>query len=601
MMKSPLAYNSPAPSLTEIESRIASGAKDLPALKMAILRNITIEPIEPYIKYHAFCSNWKAETLFGQYDNIVQEALETGGIIQPDTDIIWIFQRLEKCSPDLTHHFSSLSKNEIDLEIDRIIALSDTILKGIRCKTAAPILWQAFEPLLFPSAGILDSLSMNGQNTVISRLNTSLKTKLQSFPGCYYVDIPLCLARVGFNQFYDFRYWYLAKAPYTREALSEIANENFKLIRALKGKTKKCLVLDCDNTLWGGVLGEEGISRIKLSEEYPGAPYKNFQREILKLYERGILLCLCSKNNEADIWEVFDRHPDMVLKRNHIVCAEINWENKADNITRLSQRLNIGLDSMVFIDDSLFEIDWIRQALPMVTALHFPVEEAVHASVRLTSAGLFDITVLSEEDKQRSRMIKAEFERKSFQTHFQDIREYLKSLNMTLSIHEADLSTLARISQLTLRTNQFNLTTKRYQENELSNLIEKSGHRIFSASLKDKFGDMGMIGAAIINCTPTEMILDSFLVSCRALGRHIERLFLEILLSHFKGIGFKQAIGRYRPTLKNKQVELFYTDNGFEYRCKNGDENEYVLSLDSFQKKPDEEGLMAINRQWKGA
>ena len=352
-------------------------------------------------------------------------------------------------------------------EVRRIQETITNILTGIRKQTDGMILWHGFEIPLYPGLGIWDSQIPAGQAGVIPELNNFLRTALRSVPNAYYVDLNLCLARVGGKAFYDERYWHIGRAPYSREALCEIASEDFKFIRSLKGKSKKCLVLDCDNVLWGGIIGEDGLSGIKLGKTYPGSPYYEFQQEVVNLYNRGILIALCSKNNAEDVWEVFRTHPDMVLKEKHIAAAEINWEDKATNLKKIAANLNIGLESLVFVDDSEFEVNLVRGAIPEMTVLHFPKDKTVEYRNMLASCGLFDTLTVSAEDRERGVMYQAEAQRKQLQSQALDLETYLKSLEMVIEVKFADDFTLPRIAQLTQKTNQFNLTTRRYSEADI--------------------------------------------------------------------------------------------------------------------------------------
>jgi HAD superfamily phosphatase (TIGR01681 family) len=327
----------------------------LPKLNVSILRNVMVESMTPYLKFMAYKMGFAAETRMGAYDNIVQESLGVEeGILTKESDCVLIFMKLENLSWNLARKFAGLATEEVQSEIKRIQETISNILTGIRKQTDGMILWHGFEISLYPGLGIWDSQIPTGQASTIQELNNFLRTALRSVPNAYYVDLNLCMARVGGKIFYDDRYWHIGRAPYSREALCEIASEDFKFIRSLKGKSKKCLVLDCDNVLWGGIIGEDGISGIKLSRTYPGSPYYEFQQEVINLYNRGILIALCSKNNAEDVWEVFRTHPDMALKEEHIAVAEINWEDKATNLRRIAANLNIGLESLVFFDDSEF-------------------------------------------------------------------------------------------------------------------------------------------------------------------------------------------------------------------------------------------------------
>ncbi|UCE06741.1 MAG: HAD family hydrolase [bacterium] len=538
---------------------------DLPRLNISILRNIVVESIVPYLKFFTYKIGCAAEIQMGDYDNIVQESMGINeGLLKKETDCVLIFMKLENLSWSLVRNFSALQAEEVQNEVARIQETVTNILTGIRKQTDGMILWHGFELPLYPGLGIWDSQIPEGQTGVISELNNLLRTALQSVPNAYYVDLNLCLARVGGNTFYDDRYWHIGRAPYSRDALCEIASEDFKFIRALKGKNKKCLVLDCDNVLWGGIIGEDGMSGIKLSKTYPGSPYYEFQQEVLSLYNRGIILALCSKNNAADVWEVFNNHPDMVLKEKHIAAAEINWQDKATNLKQIAANLNIGLDSLVFVDDSEFEVNWVREAIPEMTVLHFPKDKTVEYRNLLASCGLFDTLTISAEDRKRGAMYKAEAQRKKLQAEVPDLESYYKSLEMVIEVKFADNFTLPRIAQLTQKTNQFNLTTRRYSEADIKSYMEAVDVDVLSLKLMDKFGDSGIVGVCILKYNEQKAVIDTFLLSCRILGRGVEDVFVIQALKLAKQRGCEAVIGEFYPTAKNAQVKDFFPKQGFE-------------------------------------
>ncbi len=537
----------------------------LPKLNVSILRNVMVESLVPYLKFLAYEMGFAAEVQMGDYDNIVQESLGMKeGILKNETDCVLIFMKLENLSWNLATNFSALGAEEVQNEVIRIQETITNVLAGIRKQTVGMILWHGFELPLYPGLGIWDSQIPAGQAGVIQELNNFLRAASRSIPNAYYVDLNLCLARVGGRKFYDDRYWHIGRAPYSREALCEIASEDFKFIRSLKGKNKKCLVLDCDNVLWGGIIGEDGLSGIKLSKTYPGSPYYEFQQEVMNLYNRGILIALCSKNNAEDVWEVFRAHPDMVIKEKHIAAAEINWEDKATNLRKIAANLNIGLESLVFVDDNEFEVNLVRGAIPDVTVLHFPKDKTVEYRNMLASFGLFDTLTVSVEDRARGVMYRAEAQRKQLQVQAPDLETYLKSLEMVIEVKFADDFTLPRISQLTQKTNQFNLTTRRYSDAEIKKYMEAVDVDVLSLRLMDKFGDSGIVGVCILKYTEQKAVFDTLLLSCRVLGRGVEDAFVIQALKLAKQRGCEEAIGEFYPTAKNGQVKDFFLKHGFE-------------------------------------
>jgi len=534
-------------------------------VNISILRNIMVEPIVPYLRYFAMKSGLNCHIKFGEYDNIFQESLGVSSdLINKELDSVLVFLKLETLSWNLARNFTGLSKELINNEIEIIKKNTKKVLAGIRQKTNAIVLWSTFEIPIYPSLGIWDSQAKDGQLATVRELNEILCEIFRNTPGVYALDINLCIARVGGKNFYDHRFWHIGRAPYTREALSEVGREIIKYIRPLKGKNKKCLVLDCDNTLWGGIIGEDGIAGIKLGRTHPGSAFYEFQQEIVNYYNRGIIIALCSKNNEDDVWEVFNDHPDMVLKRKHIAVARINWGDKVTNLKQIAHELNIGLDSIVFVDDSDFEINLVREKLPEVHTIHLQKNETVKYREKLAAFGLFDTLEISTEDKKRGEMYKVEVTREKLKEDTADLKSYLSTLETEVEISFADEFSIPRIAQQIQKTNQFNLTTRRYNRVDIEKFVGDKVSDVICLRLLDRFGDYGIVGTCILKYIESQAVFDIFLLSCRIIGHGVEGVFLAEALKLAKIRGCKTAVGEYYATKKNSQVEYFYKQYNFK-------------------------------------
>ena len=567
-------------SYSEIQERIKSFDKaSFPSFNILILRNIMLEPIEPYLQYNSLGMGLNASIQFGSYDNIIQEVLSDENQELENSDCILVFLYLESFSPKIIRGFHGLTKQEITEEIDRIEKYVFDILSGIRSNSSALILWHGFNRPNYFTMGIADDQIENGQSETILKLNRDIKETVRSISNAYFVDMETCVTRIGYPKFFDDRYWHIGRAPFHREALQIIAEEDFKFIRAVKGKNKKCVVLDCDNTLWGGIVGEDGVQGIEIGKIYPGSAFLDFQQELLNLYQRGIILCLCSKNNEEDVWEVFKKRREMILKKEHIAAHQINWEDKATNIRKLADDLNIGLDSMVFIDDSEFEINLVKQAIPEIYCLQMDKSESVHYKNIIAACGLFDTVSFSNEDKNRGSMYRSEVKRKQLRKQTTNLNEYFKSLHMVLKVEFANKSSIPRISQLTQRTNQFNLTTKRYTEADIQSFSDNPDSDVFSIRLKDIYGDSGIVGICILNYNEMSALIDSFLLSCRVLGRGVEDAFIVQSITLAQNKGMENLIGIYISTAKNNQTQDFFTKHKFDKLNKTEDELKFILNL----------------------
>lgn len=336
-----------------------------------------------------------------------------------------------------------------------------------------------------------------------------------------------------------------------------------KELNAIALKRKKCLVLDLDNTLWGGILGEDGVDGIQLSGDYPGKAFHLWQEGLRELKKSGVILCICSKNNEEDVLEVWEKREDMVLKREDFAAWRINWQDKATNIQELAKELNIGLDAMVFVDDNPTERELIRQVLPMVEVPEWvqqPYELPIlYKQIVDTYFRVYDVT---DEDKKKTEQYRQNAQRAQAQASFSNMDDYIASLELKLKIERLTLedgAKITRVSQMTQKTNQFNLTTQRYEEQDIRNFIA-DGAQVWTLRVSDKFGDYGIAGLMIVTKRGT---IDTMLMSCRVLGKGIEEAFVKYVLQMLKNQGREGIVGKYIPTAKNAQVENFWPKMGF--------------------------------------
>ena len=553
-------------------------------LKVSFLRNITIDSVTPYIKFFCLKNSINVDVEMGNFDNIFQDSINLDSKLYSNSpDIIIVCLNISSLSSRLSIGFSELTLKEINDEVIRLEKFLNDILSNLRKSSQASILINNFETPVYPSYGILDSQSQNKQINTFRKINLKLLDLTSNYANTYLVDFDKLQSQIGYEDFFDLRFWHIAKAPYSRKATKVIANEYFKYIKALRGRSKKCLVLDCDNTLWGGVIGEDGINNIAIGNSYPGSAYLEFQNAILSLYRRGIILALCTKNNEEDVFSVLNNHPEMILKKKHFSVIKANWENKAKNIQEISNELNIGLDSLVFLDDSEFEINLVRKLLPNVQSILVP-DDATNFLTLLNKASPFDSLNFSDEDLQRNQMYLDDKNRHSLAKKLKDssIEDYLKSLEMEVSIKDCEHFTFSRISQLTLKTNQFNLTTKRYSESHIRDFCNAKEFSVRYLKVNDKFGDIGIVGLAISRIESNKLIIDSLLLSCRALGRGIENLLLKDCFNIAKLHKCDKVIGIYSRTEKNKQVENFYKNSKFSLIKNLNESFEFECYIDNF-------------------
>jgi FkbH-like protein len=384
----------------------------------------------------------------------------------------------------------------------------------------------------------------------------------------------------------DWKYYFISKMLINPK-LSRAFGSWFKSqIDAILLKRKKCIVLDLDNTLWGGILGEDGVTGIKIGGDYPGNAFTEFQKSIINLKNSGIILAICSKNNESDVQEAWNKNTNIIIKKSDISSYRINWNNKADNIREIADELNIGLDSMVFIDDNPTERELVKQILPDVATPDFPIQpyDLPNFSAKLVS-DYFQAYNITEEDLNKTKQYKLNTERAVFKKSFDDFNQYLISLEISILIEKASALSIPRIAQMTQKTNQFNLTTYRYTEGDIKEFI-KNDDWVYTIDIKDKFGGNGITGLMIIELDNSTARINSFLLSCRVLGKGIEVAFISYLLYKLKESGIKKVFAEYIPTPKNSQVKDFYEKVGFKSISLENDKvspkTEFIIKLENF-------------------
>ena len=347
-------------------------------------------------------------------------------------------------------------------------------------------------------------------------------------------------------------------------AIPVLSYQTARIIRSIYGKNKKGLVLDLDNTLWGGVIGDDGIDGIQLGELGDGPAFAALQHWLLELKRRGILLAVCSKNNDDTAREPFEKHPEMVLRLDDFAAFVANWENKAQNIQQIQKTLNIGMDSFVFLDDNPFERNLVREMLPDVTVPELP-EDPAEVPAYLESLHLFEAVSFSEEDAARTAQYQAEASRTAAQAKFQSYDEYLKALDMKGEILPFDSFHFPRIAQLTQRSNQFNLRTQRYSESDVAAMAHDPDYFTRYMTLADRFGEHGLISVVICKKIADDtLFIDTWLMSCRVLRRGVEECLFDAIVKMTADAGFRYLRAEYLPTAKNKMVEHFYETMGMQ-------------------------------------
>jgi len=409
--------------------------------------------------------------------------------------------------------------------------------------------------------GALDGTSPGTRNAMIRALNDALARAL---PAQVYVnDIEHLSAVCGKARWADARLWNETKTAVSFECQPFYADRLAAMLAALFGKSKKCLVLDLDNTLWGGVIGDDGLHGIRLGAGQPeGEAFHHFQAYVKALKERGVLLAVASKNEPENALAAFREHADMILKESDISCFVVNWDPKDGSMRQIAKVLNIGLDSLVFFDDNPVERQLVRQAVPEVTVIDVPEDPSLYVQA-LDDANLFDTVSVTEEDRERTAALQQNQAREVFEAQTSNYDDFLRQLQMRAFVEPITESNLARVTQLVNKTNQFNLTTRRMTEAEVRALVEDGAAYTATTRLDDRFGSNGLISVVMGRVSDGVLVIDNWLMSCRVLKRGVEAMEMERLLAFCRQRSVDRIVGRYLPTSKNKLVERHYADLGF--------------------------------------
>lgn len=385
------------------------------------------------------------------------------------------------------------------------------------------------------------------------------------FDHLYWLDLAELITIHGREKMYSRKGWYLGNLRFSNYGEDIIVEEIKRILESFKGNKKKCLVLDLDNTLWGGVVGEAGLDGISLSSVKEGSQFYLFQRQLKRLKEMGVLLTICSKNNPEDAKEVFNNHPAMILKEKDFVLMKINWKPKPENISELAQELNIGLDSMVFIDDSEFERESVKSQLPDVIVPEMPKDTTKLPDWFLDIQRKYFLFVsVTEEDANKTEMYQSQAQREQLQKLSTNLEEYLSSLQMKQKIWLVSEEDIVRAAQLTQKTNQFNLTTRRYTEFDIRRMIESDDYLVLMSSMEDKFGDNGKIALMIVEKNGRRARIDAFLMSCRVMGRYVENQFVDYMESMLANMGVEEIEAEYITTKKSAPVKDFWDSLGYK-------------------------------------
>jgi FkbH-like protein len=547
--------------------------------RTAILRSFTIEPILTLLRANAFCAGIDLTLRVGDFNAYSQEILDPASPIydfRPDSVILAV--RTPDVAPELWNRYPHLSPGEVQAACHRVSTAFQRYIAAFREHSQTSFIVHNLEQPVRPSRGILDAQTVGSQAEALREINRELIRQAVAHTGVYVLDYDALVARHGRLRWSDERKYLTTGLPISSENLIHLSREWLRLLVPLSGRIAKVLVTDLDNTLWGGVVGEDGIAGIQIGPEYPGAAFQSLQRSLLNLSRRGILLAICSKNNPEDALEVIDKHPGMLLRREHFAALRIGWNDKVQSLREIASELNLGTDSLAFLDDNPVEREEVGASLPEVMVIDVPADPFAYASAVLDYPA-FERLSLSEEDQQRTAIYAQQRERSQGEQQFQSKEDFYRFLDQKVEFAALSRENLSRIAQLTQKTNQFNLTTRRYSEQQISEIGAREGWQVFSLRVQDRYGDQGLVGVAITHDEQDACEIDTFLLSCRVIGRTVETAFLAALATAAQQRGRLGLAGYFLPTRKNAPVRTFYSQHGFELEGENGEGSRWVLNL----------------------
>jgi FkbH-like protein len=582
--------------LTQLFGKGAPQAVGTKPVRMAFLASSTVDHLKPAMRVGALRRRIWLDIFtpaYGQYSSDLRDSQSALFAYRPDCILFALDAQHLLAGVD-----PSSPRNAVNAEVERIIADLRQNWRLARDAFGCAIIQQTLLPTFLPLMGNNEHRLAGSGANVVQILNQQLRTASDE-EGVDLLALDTRASEDGFYAWHDPALWFRAKQEVHPAAAPIYGDLLGRLLAARQGRSSKCLVLDLDNTIWGGVIGDDGLDGIVLGQgSAKGEAFTAFQVYVRNLLRRGVILAVCSKNDEKNAFDAFDNHPEMILRRSDIACFVANWSDKPSNIRSIAQALNIGLDALVFADDNPFEREIVRRELPTVLVPELPEDPSLYGRC-IADAGYFEGVTVTAEDFERASQYRANIEREGLKTSATDLEGYLRSLNMTLTWARFDSVGLPRIVQLINKTNQFNLTTQRYSETEVVAVMADDRALSLQLRLADRVGDNGMISIVIgqLATGSKDMLIDTWLMSCRVLGRQVEQATLNLVAQEALRIGADRLIGTYRPTAKNSMVMDHYRKLGFEcIEETDGGETRWALDLAQFFPKETIMSVVPANR-----
>jgi FkbH-like protein len=521
----------------------------LPCIKIGVSASVSVSLLGIYLRRYGLLNNVKIEVIEGNYDDPIGDI---DRFAQAAVEQVVLLPFFDSLLPHFEVQLESIERSKIDLKEAEIRQRYRTVFEKAR---GLQVLYLG----TFHRMGrAVDSSGADIVSQVLARFNLALREEAAAYGNIRILDSEDIVREVGYQIAFDERFYFLSKAPYTGAYLNKLAERVAASSRGFGAHFYKVLALDCDNTLWGGVIGEDLVSGIKLGpHDYPGNIFWRMQHEFSALERQGILLALVSKNNPDDVDEVLNQHPDMVIQESQFVVKKVNWDDKSSNLRALAEELNVGLDSIVFLDDSPFECDAVRTQLPMVKTMQVPATLSSYPDVVNQIKSLFLAGGIAADSKRKTEQYRQRADAERLKAEVGSQAEYLASLGLKVELSLNASTSAARISELSKKSNQFNLTTRRYTVTEIEQMMDSHRHAIYSLVVSDKFGNAGLTGVVVMHYEGIKAKIENFFMSCRVIGRGVESSIWTCIIADSARRGCTELLGEFIPSTKNSQVQDF--------------------------------------------
>jgi FkbH-like protein len=543
-------------------------------VKIGVSSSATVDLLNIYLRRHGLLNGAKIELVAGNYDDPIGDIdlFEQAGVEQ-----IVMLPFFDNLLPSFESQLENIDPSIIDAKENELRQRYRMAFE--KARSVATIYLGTFHRM----GGITDLSGQDSVSIVLGRFNRALREEAEVHANIRMIDTEDIVRVVGQQAVFDNRFYFRSKAPYTSAYMNELARRIAATARGFGSYFYKVLALDCDNTLWGGVIGEDLINGIKLNRhDYPGNIFWRMQQEFAALERQGILLALVTKNNPADVDEVIQSHPDMVLKESQFVVKKVNWEDKASNLRALAKELNVGLDSIIFLDDSSFECEAVRQQLPLVKTVQVPATLSDYPNVFAEIKLLLLAGGIAPDSKSKTEQYRQRAGAEELKAQCETQEDYLASLELKVELTRNASDSTGRISELSQKSNQFNLTNHRYSVAEIEQMMEGDSHAVYSLVVSDKFGNAGLTGVAVIRYEGSVATVENFFMSCRVIGRGVETCIWTRIVADAAKRGCTKLNAEFILSSKNAQVGCFYDRLGMTMRKEGDGTRQYANSIADF-------------------